>query len=87
MTAIGDRFGAKIDGVNLREVVPATIRGELGRAPTVANKTGKSYLAELPDVTVLSNTNIYGLPVQVSVCCPPALTSADHATLRNLATR
>lgn len=37
--------------------------GELDRAPTPANKTGKPYLAEFPDVTAISNIVVDGQPI------------------------
>ncbi|MBM3342039.1 MAG: TauD/TfdA family dioxygenase [Betaproteobacteria bacterium] len=37
--------------------------GELDRAPTPANKTGKPYLAEFPNVTAISNIVIDGQPI------------------------
>ena len=36
--------------------------GELDRAPTPANKTGKPYLAEFPQVTAISNIVVDGVP-------------------------
>jgi taurine dioxygenase len=37
--------------------------GSLDRAPTPANKTGKPYLAEFPDVTAISNIVVNGEPI------------------------
>ena len=37
--------------------------GELDRAPTPANKTGKPYLAEFPNVTAISNIVVDGQPI------------------------
>ena len=37
--------------------------GELDRAPTPANKTGKPYLAEFPQVTAISNIVVDGTPI------------------------
>ncbi len=37
--------------------------GELDRAPTPANKTGKPYLAEFPQVTAISNIVVDGQPI------------------------
>lgn len=37
--------------------------GELDRAPTPANKTGKPYLADFPDVTAISNIVVDGQPI------------------------
>jgi taurine dioxygenase len=37
--------------------------GELDHAPTPANKTGKPYLAEFPDVTAISNIVVDGQPI------------------------
>ena len=37
--------------------------GELDRAPTPANKTGKPYLIEFPQVTAISNIVVDGTPI------------------------
>ena len=51
-------------GMSTQQLVDfSKIFGELDRAPTPANKTGKPYLAEFPNVTAISNIVVDGQPI------------------------
>jgi taurine dioxygenase len=51
-------------GMSTQQLVDfSKIFGELDRAPTPANKSGKPYLAEFPNVTAISNIVIDGQPI------------------------
>lgn len=51
-------------GMSTQQLVNfSKIFGELDRAPTPANKTGKPYLAEFPQVTAISNIVVNGEPI------------------------
>jgi taurine dioxygenase len=96
VSPLAAHIGAQVDGVDLRQPIPAAVReqilqawlqhqvlrfrgqqgmttqqlvdfsrmfGELDRAPTPANRTGKPYLAEFPEVTAISNIVVDGEPV------------------------
>ena len=51
-------------GMSTQQLVDfSKIFGELDRAPTPANKTGKPYLSEFPTVTAISNIVVNGEPI------------------------
>jgi len=51
-------------GMTTQQLVDfSRIFGELDRAPTPANKTGKPYIAEFPQVTAISNIVVDGEPI------------------------
>ncbi len=51
-------------GMSTQQLVDfSRLFGELDRAPTPANKTGKPYLAEFPTVTAISNIVVDGQPI------------------------
>ena len=51
-------------GMSTQQLVDfSKLFGELDRAPTPTNKTGKPYLAEFPTVTAISNIVVDGQPI------------------------
>jgi taurine dioxygenase len=51
-------------GLSTQQLVDfSKLFGELDRAPTPANKTGKPYLADFPTVTAISNIVVDGRPI------------------------
>lgn len=51
-------------GMSTQQLVDfSRLFGELDRAPTPANKTGKPYLADFPTVTAISNIVVDGQPI------------------------